>query len=253
MEEELEHRRTRTTARKSKKNDYLVQVMITQIVVCIAILSLSYGIKRVNPAAGAELRQYYDSLMAKDWNSEEAFAAFKKVGEFLLSPSDAWSNEVSQNGSGGVDIVTGGESFAAVKNTTFSPLCITAPITKPVEGRVTSRFGHRIHPITKKQGFHTGIDIAAPLGTDIAAAYDGIVEKIDESEGNGKYLIIRHDDSFSTVYCHCSEILVKPGASVRAGETVALVGQTGMATGPHLHFEVRHNAKVYNPEWISEF
>lgn len=253
MEEELEHRRTRTTARKNKKNDYLVQVMITQIVVCVVILALSYGVKKLNPAAGAELRQYYDSLMAKDWNTEEALAAFKKVGEFLLSPSDAWSNEILPNGSGGVDIVTDGEYLDAVKNTTFSPFCVTVPIVKPVSGRITSRFGHRVHPITKKQGFHTGLDIAAPLGTDIAAAYDGVVEKADESEENGKYLIIRHDDSFSTVYCHCDKILVEAGITVRAGETVALVGQTGMATGPHLHFEVRRNGKFYNPEWISEF
>lgn len=253
MEEESERRRTRTTARKNKKNDYLVQVMITQIVVCVLLLAVSYGVKKLNPAAGAELRQYYDSLMEKNWDTQEAFAAFKRVGEFLLSPADAWSDEIVPDGAGGVDIVTEGDGIEAVKNTTFSPICVTAPITMPVSGRVTSRFGHRVHPITKKQGFHTGIDIAAPLGTDIAAAYDGVVEKVDESDGNGKYLIIRHDDSFSTVYCHCDKILVEPGIAVRAGETVALVGQTGMATGPHLHFEVRRNGKLYNPEWIAEF
>lgn len=245
MEEELRERRIKTTARKNQNNDYLVRVTVTQIIVCISVLVIAFAAVKLNPAAGEKLREFYDTALSDDWNTQEAMASFKKAGEFLLSPADIWRSSPA----GGVDIVTNGEVMRPVKNASFSPLVITAPITTPVEGKVTSRFGYRNHPITKKAGFHTGVDIAAPQGEKISVAFEGKVSEVGESNGNGKYIVISHGD-FSTVYCHCSEILVCEGASVRAGETVALVGQTGMATGPHLHFEIRRNGTYYNPEWI---
>lgn len=245
--EELRERRVKTTARKNKNNDYLVGVMTTQIVVCLVVFGIVFAVTKLNPAAGEELRKFYDTALSVDWNSQEAMASVKRAGEFLLSPADVWRSVPS----GGVDIVLDGEGKLPVKNAAFSPLTVTVPIAVPADGKVTSRFGYRIHPITKKEGFHTGIDIAAPQGENISAAFDGTVSEAGENNGNGKYIIISHGD-FSTVYCHCSEIIVTEGAKVRAGETVAFVGQTGMATGPHLHFEIRRNGVYYNPEWVLE-
>ncbi|MBE6963661.1 MAG: M23 family metallopeptidase [Ruminococcaceae bacterium] len=95
--------------------------------------------------------------------------------------------------------------------------------------------------------FHSGIDIPAPVGTGIAAAADGVVTEAGYDTARGNYLVLDHGNGVTTLYAHCSEVLVAAGAKVTAGETVALVGATGMATGPHLHFEVRRDGAAQNP------
>lgn len=154
------------------------------------------------------------------------------------------------NGMGGSDEPIFEGVKEPVSGTSFAPCIVSVPVIRPVEGRVTSPYGYRIHPITQKLGFHRGMDIAAEMGTRIAAAYYGTVKEVDYSEGNGNYITIDHENGLETTYCHCSEILAEQGAVVRAGETVALVGDTGMATGPHLHIEVRLNGVLHNPAWI---
>lgn len=86
---------------------------------------------------------------------------------------------------------------------------------------------------------HGGIDLAAPAGTEIYAAADGIVETAGWEKGYGNYIILRHEDGFRTLYGHCAALLVTQETAVHCGDCIALVGETGDATGPHLHFEVR--------------
>lgn len=106
----------------------------------------------------------------------------------------------------------------------------------PVMGTVTSEFGFRTGPISGKHEFHLAIDIAASEGTAISAFADGVVRYIGESDSFGLYLMIDHDNGVSTFYAHCSKLLVRKGDVITCGQTVALVGETGSATGPHLHF-----------------
>ena len=150
----------------------------------------------------------------------------------------------------------GGEDAAGTqekKSTSLSPSAVTVPITRPVEGgRYSSYFGYRNNPITHQYAFHTGLDIAVPLGTKIRAAYGGTVRQVGEDERSGKYVTLSHDDGYETFYCHCSEILVTRGTVVRAGEAVACVGSTGWSTGPHLHFEIRKNGTRLDPLQILE-
>ncbi len=147
-------------------------------------------------------------------------------------------------GTGGDDL----EIYEAAANTSFAPVKVTSLATAPIEkGRYTSYFGYRINPVTGKFSFHTGLDIAAPEGTKIRAAYSGRVTKVGEDERAGKYIFLTHDDGFVTFYCHCSEILAEYGAKIRQGETIARVGSTGRSTGPHLHFEIRKDNIRYNP------
>lgn len=139
------------------------------------------------------------------------------------------------------------------KNTSLSPSAVTVPITRPVEGgRYSSYFGYRNNPITHQYAFHTGLDIAVPLGTKIRAAYGGTVRQVGEDDRSGKYVTLSHDDGYETFYCHCSEILVTRGTVVRAGEAVACVGSTGWSTGPHLHFEIRKDGTRLDPLQILE-
>lgn len=120
----------------------------------------------------------------------------------------------------------------------------------PVNGRVTSHYGGRIHPITGKYTVHNGLDIAADTGTEIAAAFDGTVTAAGYSESYGYYIMLAHGDSVKTLYAHCSKLLLSEGDSVKKGDTLALVGSTGRSTGPHVHFEVRVGSYRVDPEWL---
>jgi murein DD-endopeptidase MepM/ murein hydrolase activator NlpD len=122
-----------------------------------------------------------------------------------------------------------------------------APSLWPIEGRVASSFGEREDPINGEGAFHTGIDIDAPYGTPVRAAADGDVLDAAMASGYGREVVLDHGHDVSTVYGHLSAIAVLPGEHVMRGQVIGFVGQSGRATGPHLHYEVRvHNVPV-NP------
>ena len=115
-------------------------------------------------------------------------------------------------------------------------------------GLCTSSYSaRRFHPISKKYKRHTGIDYSAAYGTPILATASGTVEYAGWRGGYGKLVIVRHPNGYVTYYGHCSRLLVKKGAYVKQGDTIAEVGRTGDATGPHVHYEIRINGKPVNP------
>ncbi|MBQ7751606.1 MAG: peptidoglycan DD-metalloendopeptidase family protein [Clostridia bacterium] len=113
--------------------------------------------------------------------------------------------------------------------------------------RVSSNYGYRIHPITGTKKLHSGIDYAAPFGTSILAAEDGVVLTSGWNSGYGYCVTINHGGGYVTLYGHCSSLLVSAGQKVTKGQTIAKVGSTGNSTGNHLHFEVRINGSTVNP------
>lgn len=117
----------------------------------------------------------------------------------------------------------------------------------PVSGSVTSGFGYRYHPILHSRRMHTGVDIAAPVGTSIAASAGGVVIFSGWMRGYGQTIVVDHGGGISTLYAHCSSLLAGEGASVRQGQVIARVGMTGMTTGPHVHWEKRVNGVPVNP------
>lgn len=122
----------------------------------------------------------------------------------------------------------------------------------PVPGTITSTFGYRTSPITGKHEFHLALDIGASEGTEIGAFADGVVEYIGESDDFGLYLKISHDNQVSSFYAHCSKLLVQKGDVVTCGQTVALVGATGDATGPHLHLTIEKDNIRLDPSYYVE-
>lgn len=120
----------------------------------------------------------------------------------------------------------------------------------PASGKISSRFGKRVDPVTKRrQTFHKGIDIAAPAGTPVYAAEDGVVSSAEfVKNGYGKLIIIKHADNIATYYGHLSEIGVTSGNHINKGHLIGRVGSTGKSTGPHLHFEVRRGSQALDPE-----
>lgn len=117
----------------------------------------------------------------------------------------------------------------------------------PVDGHVTSGFGYRHHPIEGGIRFHSGIDIAAEYRTTIFASQSGRVVTAGWHGLLGKCVIIQHDNDFVTLYGHCSRTLVLAGQQVEKGQAIALVGSTGLSTGPHVHFEIRQKGIAVNP------
>ena len=113
--------------------------------------------------------------------------------------------------------------------------------------RISSEFGNRMHPTLGVVKFHNGIDMAAPAGTDILAAYDGTVISADYNSSMGNYVMIAHGDSLYTIYMHASALYVSTGDKVSKGDVIAAVGTTGRSTGNHLHFGVRLNGEYVNP------
>jgi murein DD-endopeptidase MepM/ murein hydrolase activator NlpD len=122
-----------------------------------------------------------------------------------------------------------------------------APSMWPIEGRVGSSFGQREDPINGEGAFHSGLDIDAPWGTPVRATADGSVVDANMGAGYGREVVLNHGHDVMTVYGHLSSVAVVPGQHVTRGQVIGYVGQTGRATGPHLHYEVRvHNVPV-NP------
>ena len=133
-----------------------------------------------------------------------------------------------------------------------SNMLASIPAIQPVANkdlkRMASGYGYRIHPIYKTRKMHYGMDFSAKTGTEIYAPGDGIVSKIIRSKrGYGNYVKINHGFGYETLYAHMSKYIVKRGQKVKRGEVIGYVGNSGISTAPHLHYEVRKDNKKINP------
>jgi len=126
----------------------------------------------------------------------------------------------------------------------------TVPILRPVsaEHMVSSKFGMQVHPIKKVKRHHDGIDIAAPIGTPVYAPADGkVILAKDDKNKFGKHIKISHGDTYETMYSHLSELKVKEGQIIKKGDVIGAIGNTGLSTGPHLHYEVSKDGEKMDP------
>ena len=117
----------------------------------------------------------------------------------------------------------------------------------PVNGKITSGYGYRMHPILRRRRLHTGLDISGKMGAPVRSASAGEVLFASWRGGYGRCIILLHGNNYSTLYGHLSSISVRKGQKVKVGEVIGKVGSTGLSTGPHLHFEVRRNGVPINP------
>ncbi len=159
------------------------------------------------------------------------------IDTFYALRDEAMSGEVSRALEGGLTASFAGD---------WTELA-DAPSMWPVEGRIASSFGERQDPINGEGAFHSGIDIDAPYGTPVRAAAEGIVSGAAMGAGYGLEVLLDHGHSVQTVYGHLSSIAVLAGQHVTRGQVIGYVGQTGRATGPHLHYEVRVHSVPVNP------
>ena len=151
------------------------------------------------------------------------------------------SEEAMGGGDESIDSETDQDVIYIKKNGSF---------IKPISGRITSGYGPRT-PTDIVSANHAGVDIGANTGADIVASMEGKVEVVSSQGDYGNHLKITNGE-ISTLYAHCSKIIVNEGDSIKQGQKIAEVGSTGRATGPHLHFEIRRNNKTVDPLKIVE-
>lgn len=142
-------------------------------------------------------------------------------------------------------ILLGFGTLAAVLASRAKRKVLRYPVANP---NITSPFGDRIHPITKVKTFHNGIDLSGKIGQVIAAPADGEVRTVYTNDAGGLQMTIKHDNGFTTGYAHLSKVQVAVGQRVTQSQVIALMGNSGQSTGPHLHFTVRdESGNLVNP------
>lgn len=260
---------TKVSVDNKKKNVYL-RKMCLQCIMCVIIYMAFYSIKNKDDILPKTIVNKIDEILQYDINietwkgeidkyiievNEKEPESFENINEESIQNIESSSIEENSIAEAPQPEPESQEE-PAQEAIPASPMEINAEyvkanytIMKPLEGQITSRFGYR-ETVNPKN--HTGIDIAEDTGTSIYAAMDGTVEYVS-SEGNyGKHLEIKNGE-VSTLYAHCSSIHVKQGDVIKQGELIAEVGQTGNATGPHLHFEIMRNGELIDPDLILQF
>ena len=227
-----------------KKKNSTNSVMIVQLVVCIFAVVSVFLIGRLSPQTFEFIRDEYNRIMSVDMDAKEIASSAKKVIERAEATDEGQTAEKSteRKNVNTVKSAADGEVMAVM-----SLFKSDEEITVPVHGEITSEYGNRTNPVSGEYLMHSGVDIAASQGTEIRAAYSGIVSEVGSNSVGGNYISLVHKDGSETLYCHCSQIIAEKGDVIRAGETIALVGSTGRSTGPHLHFEITVDGKTENP------
>lgn len=207
-----------------------------------AISALSYDINwQHDPQTGDEFQLMYDVFQDAEGNvikvGELKFAAF--------APGGNWSKIYAFQTASGSTGYFNARGESVIKSLLQTPL-------DPTRMRVTSKFGLRNHPISGYSKMHKGVDFAAPVGTPIMSAGDGVIVKAGWNGAYGNYVLVRHNGDYCTAYAHLSKILVKPGTKVRQRQVIGAVGTTGRSTGPHLHYEVIFKGRHVNPQSIKQ-
>ena len=176
------------------------------------------------------------TLLSPDYTIEKAH---QKLIRLMHQSLDNLNTEMS------IQIDEKAELHKFLKNQ--KSMLASTPSVRPTKGWVSSRFGPRNSPFTNQKEFHRGVDISSRMKTPIIAPADGIVASISYNHGYGKLLSINHGYRLNTKYGHLAKVLVKKGQYVKRGQKIALVGNTGRTTGPHLHYEVYLNGVPVDP------
>ena len=259
----------RLNTNTEKKDVKLLKKMVIQILVCMAIYLVIYTIQNNKYVFSEDFTNKVNEILSYDTNFGEIYNNVKnKIMSLFPNKQEENSNEQNneeqtaeeQNAIGGaveenttnvtLDVVEPKQELSQteqdiqnVKNTTT--------FIKPIEGTISSKFGQRDTATGSVPKNHTGIDIAANLGTKIKSATDGEVVLASEEGDYGKHLKIQIGE-VSIIYAHCNNLYVKQGDMVTQGQEIAEVGSTGNSTGPHLHFEIRYQERKVDPESILE-
>ncbi len=199
-------------------------------------------------------RTYFDKLLLQTFVTLIIVAMLLLINNVDTVLANNISKNVKEVVSWNISLNTAMDTFKNIKTiipNTKKTLGIeedNADITfiMPIEGVITSAFGERVHPVFNTTKLHTGIDIDAEIGTPIKSSSKGTVKEVGEDEYNGKFVRVSAGN-YEVVYAHCFKTLVKQGQKISQGDIIAEVGDTGIVSGPHLHFEIQEDGRSVNP------
>ena len=196
----------------------------------------------------------FSELRVTMWSLKKAEKEFRRL--FSLDSKEKVLENIDKPSSGSIDlenlkneIAKSMERIGEIKNylRLQKNIYLATPAGFPIRGTITSNYGKRENPISGKEEFHSGIDIATSPGTPISATADGIVSFSGWNGGSGNLVVLEHGFGFSTFYAHNKKNIVKVGQKVRRGDVIGYIGSTGNATGPHIHYEIWKNGRSVNP------
>lgn len=260
----------RVVRRQGGVSDAGAVLTILQIVLCVVLLVVVFTLQFIDGERYTRAGELYRAVMSGEGEAMYVGAFGTPITKELLEDyadilAESYAAETGSLTSGSSSLSPdtpvallqeqqeqelagqGGESPYIPANLNLSRVLLSAKPVYPAYGVITSPFGLRTHPVSGKTDFHTGLDIAASLGDGVYAALPGRVTEIGISPIYGNYIRVAHAQGLESVYNHCSEILAAKDAVVRAGERIALVGSTGVSTGPHLHFDLLVNGCYTDP------
>ena len=252
-----------------KKDIKLLKKMIIQIIICLLIYGIIYMIQNSQTIFSEQFINKTKEILSYDTNFVEIYENIKngiitfnnnlqqkektnetqeenKEQEPQIDSEKAIGGAVEEQEEQGEDAKEETQEEQDIKN-----IKNTTTFIKPVEGTITSIFGYRDTATGSVPKNHTGTDIATNLGTKIKSATDGEVVLASEEGDYGKHLKIQIGE-VSIIYAHCNNLYVKQGEKIKQGQEIAEVGSTGNSTGPHLHFEIRYQERIIDPQKILE-
>ncbi len=255
-----------------KKDLKLLKKMIIQIIVCLVIYGVIYVLQNNQLFFSKDFITRVNEILSYDTNFLQMYEVMKnKIMEFQnnvkvdLKKQDKENSEekteekdeekakeskAENDGIGGaVETIETKEKTQEEKD--IESVKNASSFIKPINGKITSKYGYRETATGRVPKNHTGVDIANVVGTKIISATDGEVVLASEEGDYGKHLKIQLGE-LSVIYAHCNKLYVKHGDVVKQGQEIAEVGSTGNSTGPHLHFEIRYQERTVNPENILE-
>lgn len=225
--------------------------MLLRLICSAAVLLLAVGIKLTAPETLLRWQERFGWAVNTEMDVQEVFAA---VGKAVSGESDRPWQEVYRAVFSPAEESTVVSTAVELETDEGMPaaVCMTQQIlgfefSSPLEGVLTSPFGWRESPVSGEDEFHYAVDLAAEEGAEICAFADGRVRAVGDSSSLGHYLILDHGKGYSTLYAHCSRVTATAGKKVQLGEKIAEVGQSGNATGPHLHFQLYRGSTYLNP------
>ena len=277
--------RVPTNTVNNKREYSLFKKMIIQIVICLLIYFIFYLIKNSSYMFSNDLIEQTKKFLSYDINFEQLYTQFedyynKNIKGLFTVVNEEKENTLNETTTNTVEetnsvskqneialeqavlsetqIASQTEENIVEEKKELSQMEIDANDIKnnynlilPLKGTITSRFGER-EPDEIVSAYHAGIDIGVDEGTIFTASMEGTVTYVSYDEGYGNFCEIQNGD-VETLYAHCSNIYVNEGDEVMQGEPIGEVGQTGKATGPHLHFEVSKSDRLVDPELILDF
>ena len=222
------------------------------------ILVAAVALKLLSPQT---LSPYRDRLLAWMGEDTDFVAAFSAVGRAVSAEgelSDVLNDAYVAVFGDSLTSENGESEPSAAEKIVYTPQNLPQQAdllqhelgfayASPLAGAVADRFGYRDHPVDGGEKFHYGVDIDGESGAVISCFAEGKVTVIGESSDLGKYITVLHENGYTTLYAHCSRITASTGQLVKLGDPIAEVGQSGNATGPHLHFELHADTVYLNP------